>query len=99
MSICPSETFFWKTLFFSSSIKAKCLINLKDSSNQLSFSAIRLYSCHRLTHGRLAFSDISPLFVDRFERSLQFCYLEFDAEAISDCFMANSRIFRGNLKF
>ncbi len=34
--------------------------------------------------GRLAISDISPLFVDRFGRSLRFCHLEFDKEAIYD---------------
>ena len=37
---------------------------------------------HSLT-GRVI-SSTSPLFVDRFGRSLQFCYLEFDKEAISD---------------
>ncbi len=34
--------------------------------------------------GRLAFLVISLLFVDQFGRSLQFCYPEFDKEAISD---------------
>ena len=38
---------------------------------------------------------ISPLFVDRFGRSLQYCYLEFDKEAIFDDFMAHSRNFKG----
>ena len=33
-------------------------------------------------------------FVDRFESSLQFYYLEFDREAISDGFMVHSRVFR-----
>ena len=33
---------------------------------------------------RLAFKTISPLFVDRFGRSLRYCYLEFDKEALSD---------------
>ena len=32
---------------------------------------------------------------DRFGRSLRFCHLEFDKEAISDGFMAHSRVFRG----
>ena len=32
---------------------------------------------------------------DRFGRSLQFCSLEFDNEAIYDGFMAHSRVFRG----
>ncbi len=39
-----------------------------------------------LTASRLALSPISPLFVDRFGRSLQFCHLEFDKEAISDVY-------------
>ena len=39
---------------------------------------------HSDTHGRLAFSTIPPLFVDRFFRFPRFCYLEFDKEAISD---------------
>ena len=34
--------------------------------------------CHRLFMSRLAFSTISPLFVDRYGRSLRFCYLDFD---------------------
>ncbi len=34
--------------------------------------------------GRLAISTISPLFVDRFWRSLRFCYLKFNKEALSD---------------
>ncbi len=33
---------------------------------------------------RLAFSTISPLFVDRFGRFLRLCHLEFYKEAISD---------------
>ena len=48
---------------------------------------------HSLT-GRLAISAISPLFVNRNERSLRFCNLEFDEEAISDGFMAHSRVLR-----
>ncbi len=50
---------------------------------------------HSLAHGRLAFSTISPLFVDQFGRSLRFCYLEFNKEAISDGFMSYSFVFRG----
>ena len=38
---------------------------------------------HSLT-GRLAILAISPLFVDRFGRSLLFCHLEFDEEAMYD---------------
>ena len=34
--------------------------------------------------GPLDLTAISPLFVDRFGRTLRFCYLEFDKEAISD---------------
>ena len=34
--------------------------------------------------GRLAISAKSPLFVDRFVRSLRFCHLEIDKEAIYD---------------
>ena len=36
-----------------------------------------------LTTERLALSNISLSFVDRFVRSLRFCYLEFDEEAIA----------------
>ncbi len=49
---------------------------------------IRVYVTHRLTNSltieRLAFSAISPLFVDRFKRSLRFCHLELDEKAITD---------------
>ena len=44
--------------------------------------------------GRLTFSTISPLFVDRFKRSLRFGHLQFDQEAISRGFMSHSRVFR-----
>ena len=37
--------------------------------------------------------------VDRFGRSLLFCYLDFDTEAISDGFMANYRVSRGGMNF
>ena len=47
-----------------------------------------------LTDKRLAGLVISTLFVERFRRSLWVCYLEFVKEAISDGFMAHSRIFR-----
>ena len=40
--------------------------------------------CQRFTTSRLALSTLSPLFVDRFERSLWIRNLEFDKEAISD---------------
>ena len=38
---------------------------------------------------------MSPLFVDRFGRSLQCCHLKFYEEAIFDDFMAHSRNFKG----
>ena len=44
----------------------------------------QIYSVTPLLAGRLAISAIPPLFVDRFGRSLWFCYLEFDKEAIFD---------------
>ena len=37
-----------------------------------------------ITTSNLALSTIYPLFIDQFERSLQFCPLEFDEDAISD---------------
>ena len=37
---------------------------------------------------------IFPLFVDRFGRSLRFCHLEFDKEAITDGFKSHSDVFR-----
>ena len=50
--------------------------------------------CNRLTpsltHRHSAFSTIYPLLVDRFGRSLQFCNLEFDKEAISDGYMSEN---------
>ncbi len=39
---------------------------------------------HSLTNVMLDLSTLSPLFVDRIGRSLRFCYLEFDKEAIFD---------------
>ena len=45
--------------------------------------------------GRLAVSTISPLFVIRFRRSLQFCHLKVPKEAISDDFMAQFSWGRG----
>ncbi len=52
---------------------------------------------HSLTDNlkRLAVLALSPLFVNRFGCSLQFCHLEYDEEAISDGYMAHSRVFRG----
>ena len=50
---------------------------------------------HSLTHKCLAFLAKYPLFVDRFGRSLRFSHLEFDKEAISEYFMAHSRVHRG----
>ena len=47
------------------------------------------------TTSSLALSTISPLFVDRFGRSLQRCHLEYDKEAIFDDFMPHSRNFNG----
>ena len=37
-----------------------------------------------LTHGTFSYNAHISVVVDRFERSLRFCYLEFDMEAISD---------------
>ena len=48
---------------------------------------------HSLT-GRFAVSAISALFVIRLGRFLRFCHIEFDKEAISDVFVAHSRVFR-----
>ena len=42
------------------------------------------YSVTQSLTGRLAISAISPLFEDRFGRSLQFCHLQFDKESIYD---------------
>ena len=44
--------------------------------------------------GSLAFSSISPLFMDRFGRYLRFCHPEFYKKAISDGFLAHSHVFR-----
>ena len=61
---------------------------------KLSFSIIRYMSqAHTLPHKRLPFSTISTFFVDRFGRFIQFYYLDFDKEAISDdCRSENSSI-------
>ncbi len=62
---------------------------------KVSFSIIRyMLQTQSLTHKCLAFSSLTPLFVDRFGRSLGFCHPEVDKEAISDGFMAHSRVFR-----
>ncbi len=45
---------------------------------------VRYHSHNVPLTSRLAFSSISQLFADQFKRSLRFCYLEFDKEAISD---------------
>ena len=37
-----------------------------------------------LPHVMFSFSTISPLIVDRFERSLRFCHIECDKDAFSD---------------
>ncbi len=37
---------------------------------------------------------MSPLFVNRFGCSLQFCHLEFDKEAITDGLKSHSDVFR-----
>ncbi len=39
---------------------------------------------HSLKTSRLVLSTRSPLYVERFGRSLRFCYLELEEEAISD---------------
>ncbi len=49
----------------------------------LSFETKLLRLASTLT-GRLSSLTISPLYVDRFGRSLRFCYLEFDKKVISD---------------
>ncbi len=50
--------------------------------------------------GHLAFSTISPLVVDRFERSILVCQLELDKEAISDdCRSENASILVGDFEF
>ncbi len=59
-----------------------------------SSASLYLDRCHRLIHGTFCSLAISPLFVDRVKRSLRFCQVEYDKEAISDCFVAHSRIFR-----
>ena len=47
---------------------------------------------HSVSQESLAFSTISPLFMDQFGRSLQFCNIEFEMEAISDgCRSENAR--------
>ena len=38
----------------------------------------------------LAFLTISPLFVDRFERSSRLCHVEFDKEAIYDYYRSEN---------
>ena len=43
-----------------------------------------------LFHGRLTFSVISPLFVDRFGHSLRFFRIEFDKQAISEGCMSKN---------
>ncbi len=48
---------------------------------------------HSLT-GRLAVLAIFQLFVDQFGRSLWFSHPEFEKEAISDDFIAQSRVFK-----
>ena len=47
-------------------------------------SEIFLENHNSLTTSHLAFSIMSPLFVDRFGRSLRFCHLKIDTVAISD---------------
>ncbi len=42
------------------------------------------------THESLAYSAMSPLFVDRFIRSLSFCYLEFNKVAVSDALLLST---------
>ena len=47
---------------------------------------------HSAMTSRLAFSTISPLFVDRFGRFLRFCHIEFDKGGIFDgCMNENAR--------
>ncbi len=73
------------TFFCQSVFKAQLLSNNIDVTDLLRHSL----------KGRLTFSAISPLFLGKFGRSLRFCYLGFDEEAISDGKMAHYRVFRG----
>ncbi len=47
-----------------------------------SYVYVCVFITDSLTTSHLAFSTIFPLFVNRFELSLRFCYREFDKEAI-----------------
>ncbi len=51
-----------------------------------------------LTTSLLALWTISPLIVGRFGRSLQFCHLEFDKEAILMVRGVKMAVFKGVLK-
>ena len=68
---------------FSESTTELAIMNAKYKNSQLEqvleAQLLSHYRCHRLTQSL----TISPLFVDRFGHSLQFCFLEFD-KAISD---------------
>ncbi len=57
------------------------------------------HSDHHPIKVHLANSAISPLFVDRFGRSLQLCHIDFDEEAISDGLITHSRVFREDFEF
>ena len=57
-------------------------------------SLLHIYVTDSVT-GHLAFSSIYPLFVNRFGRSLRFCHMELDKEAISDGFMEFSSVLEG----
>ncbi len=60
----------------------------------------RLFLEAQLTHGRLVFSVIYPLFLDIFGRSLRVCHLELYKEASSDgCRIENTRYRWGALNF
>ena len=60
-----------------------------------SSASLEIDRCQRLTHSRrLAYYTTSLLFVDRFERSLRLCNLEFDKDSISNIFMAHFRVKR-----
>ena len=48
-----------------------------------------------ITHGTYSFFVHIFVFVDQFGLSLRFCHLEFDKEAISDCFMTHFCVLEG----
>ncbi len=71
-----------------------------DSATVFYYSSTTLFIPHSLTHGRLAFSALSSLFVGRLGRYLRFCPLLFEKEAIVDgCKSKNVRYLWAVLNF